>query len=95
MLTVFTVVAELEREHILQRQAEGIATARSRGVIFGRPVKKPPEDFAKLVKEWERGKLSFEEILNQTGLKESSFYRRLREYRVGKRNTPTVKKPTF
>jgi len=91
-LTIFAAVAELERDHILQRQAEGISAARSRGVRFGRPVKKPPENFANLVKQWERGKLSFSEILKQTGLKESSFYRRLREYRTTKQ---TVKKPTF
>ena len=82
MLTVFGAVAELEREYILQRQAEGIASAKARGVQFGRPVKKPPENFATLVREWEQGKLSFSEILEKTNLKASSFYRRLRELRA-------------
>jgi len=85
MLTIFAAVAELEREHILQRQAEGIANAKARGVRFGRPVKKPPEGFAGLVREWENGRLSFEEVLRETGLKESSFYRRLREFRAGRK----------
>ena len=84
MLTVFGAVAELERGYILQRQAEGIAAARRRGVRFGRTVKKPPENFAELIKQWERGILTFEEILKQTGLKESTFYRRLRELRIKK-----------
>jgi len=85
MLTVFGAVAELERGYILQRQAEGIHAARMRGVRFGRPIKKPPENFGILVKQWECGKLSFQEILRLTGLKEATFYRRLREYRLLKK----------
>ena len=84
MLTIFGAVAELERGYLLQRQAEGIAAARSRGVRFGRPVIKPPENFAAVVKEWERGKLLITEALAQTGLKEATFYRRLREWRLMK-----------
>ena len=81
MLTVFGAVAELERGYILQRQAEGISAARLRGVRFGRPTKKPPENFGALVKQWERGKLQFSEVLAQTGFKQATFYNRLREYR--------------
>jgi len=84
VLQVLSFVAQNERETIKKRQMEGIASAKARGVKFGRPVKKPPDNFAKLVKEWERGKLSFPEILKQTNLKESSFYRRLRELRARK-----------
>ena len=85
MLTVFGAVAELERGYILQRQREGITSAKARGVTFGRPIKKPPENFVSLVREWERGKLSIAEVLRETGLKEATFYRRLREYRLTKR----------
>jgi len=85
MLTVFGAVAELERGYILQRQAEGIASAKRRGVRFGRPIKKPPENFNSIVKQWERGNISFSEALNQTGLKQATFYNRLRELRNGKR----------
>ena len=48
MLTVFGAIAELERYMTLQRQAEGIRAAKSRGVQFGRPVKKSPENFIEL-----------------------------------------------
>jgi DNA invertase Pin-like site-specific DNA recombinase len=82
MLTVFGAVAELERGYTLQRQREGIAAAKMRGVSFGRPVKKSPENFGELVKSWERGSVLFSDILEQTGLTESTFYRRLREYRL-------------
>ena len=84
MLTVFGAVAELERGYILQRQAEGIKAARARGVRFGRAIKTPPENFAELVKQWERGTMTFDEVLKQTGLKQATFYRRLREYRLMK-----------
>ena len=82
MLTVFGAVAELERGYLMQRQAEGIAAAKLRGVRFGRPIIKPPENFDVLVRQWERGKLPISDVLTQTGLKEATFYRRLREHRL-------------
>ena len=84
MLTVFGAVSELEREYLLQRQKEGIAAAKARGVRFGRPIKTPPENFTELVNQWERGKIPIAEILVQTGLKQATFYNRLREYRSAK-----------
>lgn len=82
MLTVFGAVAELERGYILQRQREGIAAARARGVHLGRPIKKPPADFGEILKLWERGNINFVQVLKQTGLKQATFYNRLREYRA-------------
>ena len=82
VLALLSYVAQNEREMIRKRQAEGIAAAKSRGVQFGRPVKKPPNNFPKLIKAWEQGNLSFSQVLEQTGLTESSFYRRLRELRA-------------
>ena len=84
-LTIFAAIAELERECTLIRQAEGIAAAKSRGVHLGRPIKKPPENFAEVVKLWEREKITFEEALAQTGLKQATFYNRLREFRNSKK----------
>ena len=94
MLTVFGAVAELERGYLLQRQAEGIAAAKARGVRFGRPIKKPPENFAALVKQWEGGKLLIAELLERTGLKEATFYRRLREHRAMKHKNMAIKTST-
>jgi len=85
MLTLFAGLNEFERETTLQRQAEGIAAAKSRGVRFGRPTKKPPVDFVKIVKQWESGKLMTKTVLELTGLTESTFYRRYREYKGNKR----------
>ena len=81
MLTIFAAVAELEREHILQRQAEGIAAAKARGVHMGRPIKRPPENFDEVVSLWERREITFTEALAHTGLKQATFYNRLREFR--------------
>jgi len=84
-LTIFAAIAELERECTLIRQAEGIAAAKAQGKHLGRPLKKPPENFAVVVKDWERGKITFEEVKKLTGLKRATFYNRLREFRNGKK----------
>jgi len=42
---MLTLTFEFERENIRQRQSEGIVAAKARGVRFGRPIKKPPENF--------------------------------------------------
>jgi DNA invertase Pin-like site-specific DNA recombinase len=85
VLQILSFVAHTEREYIRKRQAEGIAAAKMRGVRFGRPVIKPPENFAVLVREWERGKMPIAELLTQLGLTEATFYRRLREFRITKK----------
>lgn len=81
IITVFAGLYELERSTLLDRQKEGIAAAKRRGVQFGRPPKKPPENFTDTVKRWERGEIRFEEVLARTGLKKTTFYRLLGEFR--------------
>jgi len=81
VLAVLSFVAQNERENIRIRQMEGIASAKLRGVKFGRPKKALPKNFAKIVKAWEQGQIKFKEALMQTGLKEATFYNRLREHR--------------
>ena len=82
VLQVLSFVAENERTNIRQRQAEGIAAAKNRGVRFGRPYVKPPDDFPNIVEAWETGQLSFRDALKESGLAQATFYRRLREYRL-------------
>jgi len=83
ILQLLSYVAQKERESIKKRQAQGIASAKARGVKFGRPTEKPPENFGDLVKQWEKKKITFQEILAQTRLKQTAFYSRLKEYRAG------------
>ena len=85
VLAVLSLVAEQERNNIRQRQAEGIASAKARGVKFGRPPKRPPDNFAEVVKLLERGKITSAEAIKQTGLKRATFYNRLREFKQGKK----------
>lgn len=84
VLQILSFVAQSERENIRKRQAEGIAAAKARGVVFGRPAKAAPDDFAEIVGDWESGRQSFRDALGLSGMSESTFYRRLREYRLAR-----------
>ena len=79
---ILSFVAQSERENIKKRQAEWIAAAKAKGVIFGRPEKAVPDDFGKIVKVWEQKKLPLAEVLRQCNMSEATFYRRLREHRL-------------
>jgi len=85
VLQILSFVAQSERENIRKRQAQGIAAARARGVHLGRPVKRPPENFIVLAKQWERGKLRTTDFMQQTGLTETTLYRRLREHQIARK----------
>ena len=58
VLQLMSYVAQTEREYIRQRQAEGIAAARVRGVHLGRKPKHKPDNFAVVFSEWESGMIS-------------------------------------
>lgn len=81
VLQILSFVAQSERENIRKRQAEGIAAAKTRGVRFGRPVIEVPADFAEIVKAWERKELTMDAVLQKCSMSETTFYRRLKEYR--------------
>ena len=87
VLQVLSFVAENERSNIRQRQAEGIAAAKARGVRFGRPEKEIPADFEEIIAAWERKQLPISEVLTRCDMSEATFYRRLREYRLLGRDT--------
>lgn len=78
MLTVFGAVAELEREYTLQRQAEGIAIAKSNGVYKGRKPITCPE-FDTVVAAWRSGEITAVAAMQKLGLKPSTFYRKVKE----------------
>ncbi len=82
VLQLLSFVAENERTNIRIRQAEGIAAAKAKGVKFGRPEKEIPDNFDKLVKDWEQKKISLKDVLNQCNMSEATFYRRVREHRI-------------
>ena len=82
VLQVLSFVAENERENIRQRQAEGIAAAKARGVRFGRPEKELPDNFEALVQAWEREQLSLSDVLDLCQISQSTFYRRRRDFHL-------------
>ena len=79
VLQVLSFVAENERISIRQRQAEGIAAARARGVHLGRPPIQPPVDFHDIVKAWKKKEITTAEAAKRCGMSEITFYRRRRE----------------
>ena len=85
VLQVLSFAAENERSNIRQRQAEGIAAAKARGVRFGRPQIQLPDHFGQIVEAWERGEITIHEVIRQCDMSEATFYRRLREFRAVKR----------
>ena len=78
ILTVFGAIAELERDYILQRQAEGIAIAKANGVYKGRKPLDCP-GFDKVYQQVELGKISATEAFRQLNVSKSTYYRRVRE----------------
>lgn len=78
MLTVFGAVAEMEREYILQRQREGIAIAKAKGIYKGRkPIERP--EFNQVVTLWRRGTITAVEAMKRLDMKPSTFYRKVKE----------------
>ena len=58
ILQIMSAFAQIERDFIKQRQAEGIAAAKARGVKFGRESLERPEKFSEIFSEWKAGKIS-------------------------------------
>ena len=84
VLQLLSYVAQTEREFIRQRQAEGIAAARKRGVRFG-PARIPmPEGFEELAEDWRRGYVTATEAGRQLGVSRKTFTRRAEEWGAGR-----------
>lgn len=79
VLQILSFVAENERANIKKRQAQGIAAAKARGVRFGRPEKPVPDNFAEIVRQWERHEIPTKEALRLCDLSRATFYRKIRE----------------
>ena len=80
VLQILSFVAENERANIRQRQAEGIAAAKARGVKFGRPPVPLPENFYAVHQAWRGGKLPLREAAQKCGMPVSTFYAKARRF---------------
>ena len=84
VLQVLSFVAENERTNIRQRQAEGIAAAKARGVRFGRPPAPLPENFHQLYQQWKNGKITGTAAAKRCGMPLSTFRYRAEIYENAK-----------
>ena len=80
VLAILSYVAENERINIRQRQAEGIAAAKARGVKFGRPSVLLPDNFHEVYRQWRGKKLTLKQAAKACNLAESTFFDKAREY---------------
>ena len=73
VLQILSFVAENERTTIHQRQAEGIASARARGVRFGRPPKPLPDNFREMCRRWQAGEMTCTAAAKSCGMALTTF----------------------
>lgn len=80
ILALLSYVAENERTNIRQRQAEGIAAAKLKGIKFGRPPIPLPDNFHKLHQDWRSGKISMKEAARACNMSPKTFYSKAVKY---------------
>lgn len=80
VLQVLSFVAENERTNIRRRQAEGIATAKAKGVKFGRPALPYPDNFGEIYCEWKMKKITLKQAANACGMPIGTFYGKARKF---------------
>ena len=80
VLTLLSYVSENERVTIRQRQSEGIAAAKARGVHFGRTPKPLPENFYEVYQQWKKKKITIDQAAKECGMPKSTFYGKAKTY---------------
>lgn len=79
LIEVLSSIAQNEREKIKTRQAEGIATAKEKGVAFGRPKAEKPENWDNVIGEYKQGLMTATKAMELLGLKRTTFYKLLNQ----------------
>ena len=80
VLQVLSFVAENERTNIRQRQAEGIAAAKAKGVKFGRPPLPLPDNFYEIHKDWRAKKITLKQAASACNMPVGTFYGKARKF---------------
>ena len=80
VLQVLSFVAENERTNIRQRQAEGIAAAKAKGIKFGRPAIPYPDNFREIHHDWRKKKITLQQAANACGMPVGTFYTKARKF---------------
>ena len=78
VLQLLAYVAETERNYIRQRQREGIASAKERGVRFGRTPMEKPEGYKEAAELWRKKEISAREAARRIGVTHKTFLRWMR-----------------
>lgn len=86
VLQLLSYVAENERKNIRQRQAEGIAAAKIRGVKFGRPKKYKAEDYVELYERFKRKEITQKQAMKIMGVCQVTYYRVINEIKNMNKN---------
>jgi DNA invertase Pin-like site-specific DNA recombinase len=81
VLQVLSFAAQLERDNIRRRQAEGIAAAKARGAKWGRRPLQLPSNFSAVYRRWSTSKISAAEAAALCDMSERSFYKKTKELR--------------
>jgi DNA invertase Pin-like site-specific DNA recombinase len=84
VLQLLSFVAENERTNIKQRQAEGIAAAKAKGIRFGRPPAPLPPDFHGVYQRWKQGEITGTKAAKECGMPLSTFRYRAEIYEKSK-----------
>ena len=84
VLQVLSFVAENERTNIKQRQAEGIAAAKAKGVRFGRPPRPLPKNFHSCYQRWKQGEITGTAAAKECGMPLATFRYRAEIYENAK-----------
>ena len=87
VLALLSYVAENERLNIRQRQAEGIAAAKAKGVKFGRPSRSVPDNFDEVHREWREKKITLKEAAKACDMPVGTFYGKIRKMEDEKQMT--------
>ncbi|WP_186430064.1 recombinase family protein [Clostridium sp. BSD9I1] len=83
MLTVFGAVAQLERDYIKERQAEGIAVAKEEGKYKGRKAIEYPKQWDKYYKMMKARNIKAVDVMKILDLKKTTFYKLVKQYEEG------------
>lgn len=94
VLQLLSYVAQKERENINARQKEGIASARRRGVRFGRPKVPFPPGFGETVLAYKRREITLAQAMSRHGMKKACFYAKMRRFILSLSPLPTPPETT-
>ena len=84
VLQILAYVSQKEREKIKERQEQGIRIAKEKGVRFGRPKMKEPENLDEVLRAYKNNEMTYYEAMSELQLSRGTFFKFVKEYNMGK-----------